>query len=570
MNLDVRIDVHPTDAVIPGFREGFVLLPHQTIGYKWMRERENPSQEKYGGILADDMGIVCPLSLVGQWASEIERVAPGLAVLKHQGPSRTQDLKSFLRVHVVITTYDTLTSEHNSFKALADGAGVKDKRKNVTGKPPKDALFRAQWCRIVLDEAHKIKNRKTQVAGACCALDAKFRWTLTGTPMQNGVSEIFSLLKFLRVKPIDNWEYFNSTIAKPLETCVGVDKAMKRLQLVLQKVMLRRLKTDKLNGNALMYLPSRYVEEVSCDFTSSEREFYDNLVQKTGNAKRRLFCSAAKSGQAANYMAVLLLLLRLRQACDHPALVSKDYKEGLDSTAYGEDTTVDDASREAVCLFCKGCSPLAAHVQQQQQRPCSSAKIRKILDLLSQVEEKSNGGDKTIIFSQFTLMLTLIEPFLKNQGIRFVRYDGAMSLREREKSIEYIQKDENIKVILISFLAGNTGLNLTACNHVILVEPWWNPSLEDQASDRVYRFGQQKDVHIYKLKIDSTVEDSILRLQRQKRQLTRAALGGNESKNIRQFGMNELLGLFGADADDGVNDQAMQTTRATAVTLTAI
>ncbi|KAF5348045.1 hypothetical protein D9758_010064 [Tetrapyrgos nigripes] len=140
-------------------------------------------------------------------------------------------------------------------------------------------------------------------------------------------------------------------------------------------------------------------------------------------------------------------------------------------------------------------------------------------------------------------MLDLIQPFLKDKGIRFVRYDRSMNSVDREKSIEAIKKDDHVKVILISFKAGSTGLNLTACNNVILVGLWWNPVLEDQAFDRAHRFGQLKDVNIYKLKFDATVEDRMLKLQDKKRELARAVLSGDKIKNMR-LGLDDLMALF--------------------------
>ncbi|KAK7460971.1 hypothetical protein VKT23_008899 [Stygiomarasmius scandens] len=638
MNEDVDVDVAPEDAHVNGFKEGFTLLPHQIIGRKWMKERENPAEKKMGGILADDMGlgktiqtltrivegrpkksdkedgwspatlVVCPLALVGQWASEIERMAEGLIVVKHQGTTRTSDPRVLQRAHVVVTTYDTVKSEYGTFKppikdeskakakkkkqAVDDSESsegehfgrtlAKDKKK-TKAKAPKDALFRVQWFRVVLDEAHNIKNRNTNGAIACCELEAKFRWALTGTPMQNDVTEIFTLLKFLRIKPFNNFERFNADIAKPIKNGNGANRAMKRLQVVLRQVMLRRRKDDKLNGKVLIELPQRNLNIVSCDFSPSEQQFYDDLEAKMGTVRDQLMAEAERAGKNTSYMAMLLLLLRLRQACNHPCLVSKDYKQDLEAVntqgakkasddvdgddlvaAFGNlgvtrkcsmcttELTSRNSSNSQVENHCDDCSVFAVKARQQSVGRPDSAKIRKILELLRQINERSENADKTIIFSQFTSMLDLIEPFLRDKGIRFVRYDGSMNSQDREKSLEAIKKDDKIKVILISFKAGSTGLNLTACNNVILVDLWWNPALEDQAFDRAHRFGQTKDVHIYKLKIDATVEERILELQEKKRELTRAALSGDKIKNLR-LGMNELLALFrpgGHDEDD--------------------
>jgi len=153
------------------------------------------------------------------------------------------------------------------------------------------------------------------------------------------------------------------------------------------------------------------------------------------------------------------------------------------------------------------------------------------------------------VFSQFTTMLDLIQPFLKDAGISFVRYDGSMSKEKREASLDQIRNNKRIGVILISFKAGSTGLNLTACNNVILVDLWWNPALEDQAFDRAHRLGQTRDVNIYKLTIENTVEARILALQENKRALATAALGGDRIKNLK-LGLEDLMALFRPGKED--------------------
>ncbi|KAJ7074069.1 SNF2 family N-terminal domain-containing protein [Mycena amicta] len=649
-NNDDDAQIDPEDAIVPGFKDGITLMPHQVQSRAWMSDREDPSAKRHGGILADDMGlgktiqtltrvvegrprkrdredgwdaptlIVCPLALVGQWADEIKKVVEvTYKVVKHQGPNRTKVAANLKGAHVVITTYDTVRSEYASFnpsvkddiKGKAKAAksakpasdsddddseaehfgrtlASKGKGKAAGAKKPKPkvcALFEIRWFRIVLDEAHNIKNRLTKNAVACCALEGKFRWCLTGTPMQNSVDELFSLLKFLRIKPLNDWEQFNMHIAKPVKSGRGAGRAMKRLHVVLQKVMLRRIKTQLINGKPLVDLPPRTVEVVSCKFDRAEETFYKALETKMEVVMASLM---SKSGGSA-YIGVLLLLLRLRQACNHPCLVNKDYKTDIDAldpkaktpgTGTGEaDVDVDGDDLAAafgglnvgrkcqVCTqeitpqtnvpnapYCIDCAPLAIQAQfAEEDHDGSSAKIRMLLKLLETIAERGDGEEKTIVFSQFTSMLDLVEPFLRREGVRYVRYDGSMKPVDREAALAKIKNSASIKVILISFKAGSTGLNLTACNNVILVDLWWNPALEDQAFDRAHRVGQTKEVHIYKLKIDDTVEDRILMLQDKKRLLAQAALSGDKIKNMR-LGMDELLALFrpgtGRDDDD--------------------
>ncbi|KAF8639149.1 hypothetical protein AX17_001638 [Amanita inopinata Kibby_2008] len=633
INEDIVADIAEEDLIVPGFKEGIELLPHQALGRIWMKERE--TGKKMGGILADDMGlgktiqtltrivegrarksdasegwspstlVICPLALVGQWADEIRKMTSGYTVKTHHGTSRTADPAN-LKAHVVITTYDVVKSEYDAYQTSALGESqLKDSKKKQKGDDSSDeddgevasktkpkttrgakkaALFRIKWWRVVLDEAHNIKNERTKGALACSALRAKYRWCLTGTPMQNNVQELYSLFKFLRIKPLNDWTSFNEQIAKPVKTGKDAGRAMKKLRAVLQEVMLRRTKDQTLNGKRLVELPKRDVNVISCPFDSVEQAFYNALETKMDATLEKLM--ASKSGNSA-YISVLLLLLRLRQACNHPILVTKDFKKDAEAVepkavkkgASDKDGDGDDliaafgqlgVSRK--CQFCTtelnpsntaegkqnnyciDCEPLARKAEEAERERPSSAKIRKILEILRDIGDRSEG-EKTIIFSQFTSMLDLIEPFLKDEGIRYVRYDGSMKAADREAALARIKDDGKTRVILISFKAGSTGLNLTVCNNVILVDLWWNPALEDQAFDRAHRFGQTRDVNIFKLKIDNTVEDRILELQERKRALTRAALSGAKVKDMH-LGFEELLGLlkYGRDEDEDESD----------------
>ncbi|KAF9009274.1 hypothetical protein BDZ89DRAFT_1229328 [Hymenopellis radicata] len=569
---DVEIDAE--DAIVPGLKDGFRLLPHQIQGRNWMRGREDIKGKRYGGILADDMGktiqtlvrivegkakkadreagwsgstlVVVPLAVMNQWVEEARRMTD-LKVMSHHGTNRTADPLELKRHHIVVTTYDVIKSEYAAFKPEAKNESKKSKLKAsrqdsdseaehfgrtlAKDKPKragkvKKATMEVKWWRVVLDEAHNIKNRSTKAAEACFGLEARFKWCLTGTPMQNDVLELFSLFKFLHVKPFCEFERFNSEIAKPVKTGRGINRAMKKLQVVLKSIMLRRLKDQMIDGK--------------------EQAFYNELAAKMDSTLESLMATEGKK----NYMSVLLLLLRLRQACDHCVLVSQDFtdvseavepkeaKKGADGQEAGDGDDLIAAFDQLtvgrkcrICVtdlnssktasgrwdtHCIDCAKIA-----QQATESGSTKIRKMMELLDDIDRESEGEDKTIIFSQFTTMLDLIEPFLTRRGIRYARYDGSMKPAEREVMTQ------RTKVILISFKAGSTGLNLTVCNR-------------DQAFDRAHRFGQKKK------------EDRILALQDKKRELTKAALSGDKVKNLR-LDMNELLALFnrgGKDDDD--------------------
>ncbi|KAI6126880.1 SNF2 family N-terminal domain-containing protein [Pisolithus sp. B1] len=624
---DDGVEIDMKQAVVEGFTDGIMLLPHQVLGRIWMRERE--SEKKLGGILADDMGlgktiqtltrivegrpkksdkadgwapstlVVCPVALVSQWASEIKKMAIGLRVIEHHGPHRTSDPLKLQQAHVVITSYSIVSSEYAAYAPEVKdeskkskskkssksngggGAGAefdsdssedftrKLKAKTKAGKI-KDALFGVQWYRIVLDEAHNIKNRNTKTAVACCALQGKYRWCLTGTPMQNSVEELYSLIKFLRIRPLNDWQTFNEQIAKPVKGGYP-NRAMKRLHVVLKAIMLRRTKNQILNGKPLLQLPDRNLDIIECQFDPMEKEFYTRLENRMNSEVNKL----VRESENVNYTHVLLLLLRLRQACNHPSLVSKDYRADGDAAdpkpTKDDDDDVDGldelfgqmgVSNGKKCQLCQTALPAGKHSthcdacaslavtsgqksssSKDPKLPPDSAKIRKLLEILKEIDERSGGEEKTIIFSQFTSMLDLIGPFLDAEGVKYVRYDGKMQKDKREASLEKIRTSKSTRCILISFKAGSTGLNLTACNNVILVDMWWNPALEDQAYDRAHRLGQTRNVNIYKLTIPDTVETRILQLQDAKRQLTTAALSGDKLKNMK-LGMDDLIYLL--------------------------
>ncbi|KAF9453312.1 hypothetical protein P691DRAFT_658741 [Macrolepiota fuliginosa MF-IS2] len=630
MNDEEEVEIDAEDKFVEGFKDGIKLLDHQVVGRNWMEGRECVEEKRYGGILADDMGlgktiqtlarivdnpaakedkddgwsastlVICPLALVGQWADEIKKMTK-LTVLKHQGTSRTTDPLVLRRHNVVVTTYDTVKSEYAAFVPEAKNEGKSKSKKSQVdsdsseaehfgrnvrksgasgSKKVKNALFQIKWFRIVLDEAHNIKNHNTKGAIACCELKGHFKWCLTGTPLQNNVIELYSLLKFLHIRPWHQYDIFNRDLAQPIKSGRGAGTAMKRLQVILKQIMLRRRKDDVLNGKKLIDLPKRTVEIISCPFDASERAFYDSLETKMDDVLEKLM----NQEKGNKYISVLLLLLRLRQACNHPLLVSKDYKkdlEAVESHASKKDSEADADDLVAafgqmgvtrkcqMCTMelnsrnagegkwsghCVTCIPLAEKAERAELERPTSAKIRMILKLLRDIDERSDNEEKTIIFSQFTSMLDLIMPFLKEKGIRFVRYDGSMTPVDREAALAKIRDSVDVRVILISFKAGSTGLNLTACNNVVLVDLWWNPALEDQAFDRAHRFGQKRDVNIFKLKIDNTVEERILLLQDKKRALAQAALSGDKLKNMK-LGMDDLLALFRPNRRDESDDE---------------
>ncbi|KAJ3084919.1 hypothetical protein HK102_000513 [Quaeritorhiza haematococci] len=557
------------------------LLRHQLKGLAWLKDRENGINK--GGMLADDMGlgktlqsisliltnpsedkkckttlVVAPLALIRQWEDEIEtKTKKGLLrVLVYHGSSRTKDPAVLARYDVVITTYQVVASEFPK---------TSKKKKDAEDSPPKakstlGPLYKAKFYRIILDEAQTIKNKSTRSALGCYELEAEKRICLTGTPLQNNVDELYSLLKFLKIKPYHDYAIFKDQISNPLAR--GRSKvAYNRLQLILGAIMLRRTKTTLIDGKPLLSLPSRNVKVEKVKFTAREQAFYDRLETTI----RTRFKTMIKSGKAINYTNVLVLLMRLRQACNHYRLVP--LSETLDDDSHdtnalkGVDNALDDdvdddddmdllakslgdmsvkSGKQRQCAICR--DALKADVSGDLCADCAvikdddgdsegkgkatsampeqSTKIRVMMSRLEDIDEKSPDS-KIIIFSQFTSMLDLVEVSLKEKGFRFSRYDGSMSNTVREANLNAFRTDSKIQIMLISLKC-------------------------DQAIDRVHRIGQTRPVYVTQITIEGTVEDRILELQKKKRELIEGALGNAEfqQKKKKKLSTEELIYLF--------------------------
>ena len=532
--------------------------------------------------------IIAPVAVMEQWQREAEeKSGHKLSVYIHHGPRRTTCVDAMKKVHIVITSYSTAANEYDQFlKAtktkvkppatrkqshlsrdtdensgsdsedpdwgmlnsdhncddenglmLASGSTAKRANRDQTRYP----LFEMNWLRVVLDEAQNIKNHRAKCSQACYQLSARAaaRWCISGTPVQNNALEIFSLIHFLRISPFNDMRHFEEQIHEPLKSGnqSQVELGLQRLGIILKSIMLRRTKDAHYEGRRILDLPPRIVKVVSRDFmTANERDFYHELEDRIQS-----HLDANKSPQL-NYMGALVMLLRLRQACNHPALVtgrSRLPAEDASEPVAGEDGQDEDEELAALLSGlsvktrnCDRCQvPLDA---KQKTRLCAgcasqseneekhgivwgmpgtmSTKLDMMLGLLEDFDNQSKG-DKTIVFSQFTSFLDLVEDALRARGCNFTRYDGSMRRNAREEALQRIRTDDGVRVILISFKAGSTGLNLTCCNRVILCDLWWNPQIEEQAFDRAHRLGQTKSVYIYKLSIDGTVEQRILALQ---------------------------------------------------------
>ncbi|KAL7951649.1 SNF2 family N-terminal domain-containing protein [Trichoderma barbatum] len=817
----------PKDGKLAGLK--VQLLPHQVEGVNWMRGRELGPVKKgtvpKGGLLADDMGlgktlqsislmlinqkpkkdekgwkktfqsidkttlVVAPLALIRQWEAEInERVdkTHGLKVLVHHGPQRTKRPEDLRLYDVVITTYQILVSEHG--KSLDD---------------EKTGCFGLYWWRVILDEAHTIKNRNAKATKACCALRAEYRWCLSGTPMQNNLEELQSLIKFLRIRPYDDIKAWKEQIELPMKGGKG-HIALRRLHSFLRCFMKRRTKEILKKEGALTPggVPSadgaaaingfrhtnRKVVTIAAELSPAERKFYQKLEARADQSMTRMM------REKISYANAFTLLLRLRQACNHPKLLEGKLGEDKDALSTDspnmkqQDTDVDSVAdllsdmgiSSKQCSICgrpvekkmsdsgsENCAECASdlaffhgdekskekkkkktakkpvkaassksktkHVrrskdeeeeEEEDEKPrqnsrrlrnrnavldsddedeeepkqkarhhrnrgavidsddegddgswlvsgsergalklgkaggeedenaegggdsigsedsedseeeddddqsnsdsfvvddsvarkesgyksvgedsdddsllsvsemtksfasqtlkdkgsrTSKAKSKRTIsvsdddseeddsDASSEYEPSSNGQSifssakireltkllraeahehKFIVFSQFTSMLDLVEPFLRKEGFRFTRYDGSMKNDAREESLRKLREDKSTRVLLCSLKCGSLGLNLTAATRVIIIEPFWNPFVEEQAIDRVHRLTQTVDVVVYKLTVTHTVEEGILELQEKKRLLAEQTIEGSSKKGALKLGLNEILDLF--------------------------
>jgi SNF2 family DNA or RNA helicase len=328
-----------------------------------------------------------------------------------------------------------------------------------------DTLARATWDTVVLDEAQAIKNPDSQVARAAYDLRANFRLALTGTPVENRLDELWSQLHFLNRGLLDGRQAFQERYERPI--AAGQPGVAAQLRDKLKPFVLRRRKRE-----VAPELPPRTDVVLHCVLSDSERVVYDTVRAAT------LANVVALLNAGGSVLAALEALLRLRQACCHPGL-------------------------------------LPGHTESTST---------KVAVLLERLEEAVADGHKALVFSQWTALLDRIEPHLRAAGLAFTRLDG--TTRNRASVVHHFQDEAGPPIMLVSLRAGGTGLHLTAADHIFLLDPWWNPAVEDQAADRAHRLGQTRPVLVYRLVAQDTVEERILALQESKRLLADAALAG--------------------------------------------
>ena len=510
--------------------------------------------------------IVCPLSVLSNWEMQLEDHTDGsLTWYRHHGSSRySSDATHLEKYDVVITTYGTLASD-------IDGA-----------------LGRVRFLRVVLDEAHNVKNPRALQTLAAYKVKADRRWAITGTPIQNRLSDLQSLLAFIRLAPLDDRQFWMRNVEKPVK--IGDPRGFDRLVTTVAAMALRRTKDQRDgHGSPILRLPEKTVVIERVDLDASDMMRYRAHLARAQDT----FGAMIENGAILrDYAAALKVILRLRQLCCHGDLVPAESSapSGAPATVLPEDALkhlldvlkvggLDDC---CICLntmyapvvtrcahvFCRGC--LVPALERTAtcplcRAPCAardlieapadetedgtttttttkpSAKVTALVERLC-ADLGGEPGVKAVVFSQFVTFLDIARDACAAAGFKTCRITGSVSVAERESVIRSFQSNvpDAPNVVFVSLKAGGVGINLTAASKVYMLDPWWNPAVEEQAMDRVHRLGQTRDVTVVRFVATDTIEEKMLELQRRKRELARAAFEKKTAAELREMRRSEL------------------------------
>jgi len=466
------------------------LRPYQVRGYSWLGFLRRWG---LGACLADDMGLgktiqtlallqrdresggrepvllICPTSIVHNWEKEASRFTPELPVMIHHGIAREKGERfkeKALKQAVVISSYGLL---HRDF----------------------DVLKEVPWSGVILDEAQNIKNPETKQARAARALKADFRLALTGTPVENHVGDLWSVIEFLNPGFLGNQAEFKRTFFIPIQA--GRDpEAMERLKRLTGPFILRRLKTDK---SIISDLPEKMEMKVFCTLTKEQASLYEAVVKET--------MSSLKSAEGIQRKGLVLATLsKLKQVCNHPAQF------------LGDNSSI----------------------------PGRSGKLTRLIEMF---EEMIEVGDRALIFTQFAEMGEILRRHLQETyGREALFLHGAVPRAQRDRMVERFQAgEEDLPIFILSLKAGGTGLNLTGANHVFHFDRWWNPAVENQATDRAFRIGQTRNVQVHKFICAGTLEEKIDEMIARKRGIAEKVIGTGEGW-LTELSTAEIKNLF--------------------------
>ena len=482
-----------------------ILRYYQKTGFKWLKNIDN---YKFGGILADDMGlgktiqmlsiivdyvqdtnsnedfiigqehlpinnkkraslVISPSSLTLNWQNEAEKFTKELKTLVIRGnlTERKNKIDQIDDYDLIITSYDLLKRDIELYKK-------------------KDYQFRF----VIADEAQYLKNSNTQNAKSIKQIKADTRYALTGTPIENSLSELWSIFDFIMPGYLFSYKKFKNLYETPIVKD-GDQNSMEKLKMLIEPFILRRTKHE-----VLKELPEKTVTILNNEMGEEQRNIYLNYLAQ---AKQEISEQIDFNGFEKSHMQILAALTRLRQICCHPSLFIDGYKEG-------------------------------------------SSKLEQCMEI---IQEATNSGHKILLFSGYTSMFDIIEKELDKSNIKYYKLTGATKVDERIELVEDFNKNPEIKVFLISLKAGGTGLNLTGADMVIHYDPWWNVSTENQATDRAYRIGQKNNVQVYKLITKNSIEERIYELQNKKSMLIDNVLD-TKTSFISKLSKEDIMSLF--------------------------
>jgi SNF2 family DNA or RNA helicase len=479
------------------------LRPYQERGMAWLAFLERWG---LGACLADDMGLgktiqfiafllhlqeqkslekptllVCPTSVLGNWEREVRKFAPKLRTLQYHGDKRPKGKKFVEAVHqkdLIITSYSLLYRDLKSLQGV-------------------------EWQIIALDEAQNVKNPEAKQSQAVRQLEAAFRVALTGTPVENRLQELWSILDFLNPGYLGNRQFFQRRFAMPIEK-YGDTASLSQLRSLVQPFILRRLKTDR---DIIQDLPEKQEMNVFCGLSPEQAQLYQQVVDAS------LAEIDAAEGLQRRGM-ILGLLVKLKQICNHPGQYLK---------------------------------------QAQLTEPRLSGKLVRLQEML---EEVLSEGDRALIFTQFAEWGKLLQPYLEKHLQREILFlYGSTRKQQREEMVDRFQHDpQGPPIMILSIKAGGVGLNLTRANHVFHYDRWWNPAVENQATDRVFRIGQKRNVQVHKFVCTGTLEEKIHDMIESKKQLAEQVVGTGEDW-LTELDTDQLRNLLVLDRSTIIGEE---------------
>jgi non-specific serine/threonine protein kinase len=459
------------------------LRDYQLEGVKWLKFLE---EFNWGGCLADDMGlgktlqvltflqmrketnpqsvhlVVVPTTLIFNWQAEVEKFAPELRIFVHRGIGRHKNTNAFSQHDIILTTYGTLRSDIEHLKDF-------------------------QFDYVVLDESQAIKNPNALTSKAVKLLLAFNRIVMTGTPVENNTFDLYSQMDFANPGLLGAQDFFRTEFATPIDKYRD-EYAATMLRKLIHPFILKRTKDEVAKD-----LPDKTEMTLFCEMGKKQRKVYETYREVY---RQKIADKMAADGKEKAAFLILEGLLKLRQICDSPALLSDD-------ADYGDDSA-------------------------------------KLDEIIREIEENA-GHHKILIFSQFLKMLDLIKTHLEKVGIPYEYLDG--STQDRALRVRRFQDNEHCRVFLMSLKAGGVGINLTEADYVYLIDPWWNPAVEQQAIDRAHRIGQTKKVFAYKMICKDTIEEKILLLQDKKKGIAKELIS-TEQGFIKKLTKEDVIGLF--------------------------